>query len=471
MVSAEVARLKEILSTHPADALAHYQLGLAYRELGDNRQATLDLQAAIAAGFDNLGARLNLMEAAFACGQSALALVTAERVVSPALTSVDVLLRVGRLLFDHLFYKTALRAFEQAERLAPDAFEPRFRLALTYYLLDDYAAAIAQLKPATGVQLTPEAASLIASAQAKSGDVESAITVLRESIERYPQSPHAYVNLALIELDRGSTSEAEAMLERFRALKVQANVKVFYTASRNSCPQIANALEQGNAPAHSSHVDSHFYYQLAVQFQDRLNYLSAAEFIRLAQISEGNSVRVLLAAGTSCVGQDPLAPESVEILRAAIDGDPNLHQAFYLLGLAYARQGKIEEAVKAHQRAIALHPTASYYVSLGKELRDRQSAIAAFEGALALDKSYAQAHLELGRLYVQMEEFDKARPELEKAVDLQPDFYEADYLLGRLYHRLGEEERSRRVLKEFEEKKNALLQRSTIGASPIGDGR
>ena len=89
----ELARLQEILANNPADALAHYQIGLVYRQLGDNRHATVNLEAAIDGGFDNLGARLNLIEAAFACRESTLALATAKQVISPNLKSADVLLR------------------------------------------------------------------------------------------------------------------------------------------------------------------------------------------------------------------------------------------------------------------------------------------------------------------------------------------------------------------------------------------
>jgi tetratricopeptide (TPR) repeat protein len=107
---------------------------------------------------------------------------------------------------------------------------------------------------------------------------------------------------------------------------------------------------------------------------------------------------------------------------------------------------------------------------LGKSLPERQSAVAEFERALKLDSSYAPAHLELGRAYVELGEFDKARPELAKAVELETDSYEADYLLGRLLHRLGEEEQSQRMLKLFAEKKSALMEQSVIAAGFVGGG-
>jgi hypothetical protein len=43
--------------------------------------------------------------------------------------------------------------------------------------------------------------------------------------------------------------------------------------------------------------------------------------------------------------------------------------------------------------------------------------------------------------------------------------------LGRLLHRVGEEERSHKLLALFEEKKNALMQQSAVGAGFSADGR
>lgn len=467
----EISQLEEVLAKNPSDGFAHYQLGLLYRELGDNRRATTNLQSAISYGFVNLGARMHLIEAAFACGQSTLALQTAKLVLTPAVKSPAILLRVGNLLFDHLFYKDALWAFQLAHESTPNAFEPQFRIALTYYLMQDYAAAIATMKALEDVILNPEAASLLASAEAETGHLETALSILRSAIRASPGSPHPYINLALIELDHGNSVGAEEVLDQFRTLKTKTDAKVFYRAIRNSCHEMAEAVAGGKGAFHPSADKADFYYQLALQLQEHFNFLSASELIRMAQASEGNSARVLLVAGTSCLNQDPLAAEPVLFLREAIAKNPNLHKAYYLLGRALTRQGKLEEAVAAYRKAAELHPDASYLVALGKALGTQEAALMEFRRALALDASYAEAHMELGRVYLRLEQFDEARQELEKAVELEPDFYEADYLLGRLLHRIGDEQQSHKQLLLFTEKKNALMQQSVIGAGYVGDGR
>src|SRR5205085_2317179 len=158
--------------------------------------------------------------------------------------------------------------------------------------------------------------------EAQLGHTQTATSALRRAIERFPQSSHPYINLALIELDRGNASEAGHLLERLRSLPVQRDAKVFYDVNRNSCRDLANAMDRGNAPAHLSpdHLSpdtAEFYYQLAIQLQQRFHYASAVELIRLAQANEGTSARVLYVAGTSCLNLDPQAPEPIQFLREA----------------------------------------------------------------------------------------------------------------------------------------------------------
>jgi tetratricopeptide (TPR) repeat protein len=466
--------LNDMVKQKPEDKATQYKLGMVDRDLGDQRQAAEHLRIAVEGGFNNLAARVNLIEAAFQAKQSALAVRTATQLLDTPVKSAPVLLRVGGVLFDHLFYRQALKAFEKAREAAPDSFEPRFRAALTSYLLEANEAAVTTLQ--NDVSTSPEAASLVASAKAKLGQFRDAEEILRKTIERSPQNPHAYINLALIELDQGKRPEGEMLLEQLAAMKTGA--KVFYTMKRNNCGEIAKDVQPGNAELDPAPAKAAFYYQLAVQLQRGSNYLSAAELIDLAWSYGEKSAQSLYVAAESCLNQDPLSAASVLLLQKAVRADSNFAQAYYLLGRACVRQGQIQQAAQAFRRAAELKSDPDYFVALGKALksevpvvRARAEARTAYEQALKIDGSNAPAHLELGRLFVEEEEFDKAKPELEKALDLEPDFYEAAYLLGRFYHRQGDEQRSRKYMAQFAETKKALLEQSVIGAGYLGDGR
>jgi tetratricopeptide (TPR) repeat protein len=467
-----VACLETVAAGQPRDGFVHYKLGIAYRQMGDERRASANLQEAIQSGVRNLAAHVNLVEAAFGSNQSALGLQAAKDVISPSLRSPDVLLRLGRLLFGRLFYKEALTAFQLAHEIEPRAFEPRFRLALTHYLLQEFADTVAVLQP-EDVQSSAEAASLNASAEAQLGHSDIAISLLQRAILHFPQSPHAYINLALIQMDLGSAADAKKSLERLQSLPAQQDAKVFYAVKRNSCRDLAKPGENENPPAQSASRQSDYYFQLAAQLLERFHYGSALEVVRLSEAEEGPSARVLYVEGDSCLNLDPQGNEPIQFLKEAITRNPNFDKAYYLLGRAYARQGDIAEARTAYRTAAALHPDPSYFLSLGKTLAksgDLTGAISAYGQALKLDPSYAEAHLEMGRTSVQMEDFAKAKQELEKAIDLEPDFYEADYLLGRLLFRQGDKDASARYMAAFEQKKSALMEQSVIGSGFIFGG-
>src|SRR6202044_709512 len=104
---------------------------------------------------------------------------------------------------------------------------------------------------------------------------------------------------------------------------VQRDVKVFYAINRNSCRDLASAMDHAKGPDHPSPDTAEFYYQLAVQLQQRFHYASAVELIRLAQANEGTTARVLYVAGTSCLNLDPQAAEPTEFLRKAVALDPH----------------------------------------------------------------------------------------------------------------------------------------------------
>lgn len=468
-----VPYLNDIVEQQPADAFWQYKLGMAYRDLGDNRRATIHLRAGVEGGFNNLAAQVNLIEAAFLAKQSALALNTAKNLLGKPVKSPAVLIRIGNLLFDHLFYQEALEYFNRACRLEPEAFEPSFRAALVSYLLDDNAAVVKALS--RFVPENAEAASLVASAEAALGHYAHAEELLRMTVERAPESQHAYINLALIYLDQGEKDQAESMLERLLALKAKGTAKVFYRIKRNDCTAVAQKASKPVSNTGSLPEKVEFYDQLAAKLQQGSNYLSAVGLIALAQAYGAQSAQSLYVAAVSCLNHDPLSSEPVTLLEEAIRLDPRFAEAYYLLGRANVRQGRLEDADSAFRKATELNADSSYYVSLGKTLKSegpgaQKRAKAAYEQALKIDPLNADAHLELGRLFEESGQFQQAKTELEKALELEPDFFEAAYLLGRLYHREGNEEKSRKYIAQFSETKRALMEQSVLGAGYLGDG-
>jgi tetratricopeptide (TPR) repeat protein len=204
---------------------------------------------------------------------------------------------------------------------------------------------------------------------------------------------------------------------------------------------------------------------------------------------------MLLAAAASATAAQPATPSSRS---SAVPGDDA--QYFYLLGRHLESQGKIDEAIAAHKRAIELDPGSP---ELRVELADlyaRQNnapaAVAEAEAALAKAPANADANrilgmayaefadrnlplrpgddpstylakaidrlekartdipdlgldVVLGQLYLQSGAFDKAVPLLRRVVDSQPGSIDAVVLLSTAAESAGRPDEAVTVLESF----------------------
>jgi Flp pilus assembly protein TadD len=123
----------------------------------------------------------------------------------------------------------------------------------------------------------------------------------------------------------------------------------------------------------------------------------------------------------------------VELITQAIALCPQACEYYVNLGTVYDDMGRLEDAIAAYQKAVAVK--ADYPVALsnlGNTLRRRGrtgEAIAACRRALAIQPNHAQAHNHLGAALTQSDP-DEAVAHLSRAVALQPAFAEAHSNLG-----------------------------------------
>ena len=106
--------------------------------------------------------------------------------------------------------------------------------------------------------------------------------------------------------------------------------------------------------------------------------------------------------------------------------DPGYSRAYSYLGMAYKEQGNAEAAVDAFREAVAIDPY-NYpwaHVNMGMLLSDSEQydeALAAFEQALQLIPDDAWTYTCMGKAYLGKGDVDAAVAAFEKAVQLAPD--------------------------------------------------
>jgi tetratricopeptide (TPR) repeat protein len=122
------------------------------------------------------------------------------------------------------------------------------------------------------------------------------------------------------------------------------------------------------------------------------------------------------------------------------------------MGSAYSRQGKLEEAVAAYEKAIEIDPDyGEAYGDMAGTLADLDripEAVAAGEKGVELAPDYSVGHYNLAYAYRLQGELEKAIAEYEEAIRLDPDDPDPHTSLGTVYQDQG---RLDEAIAEFQE--------------------
>lgn len=466
------------LTADPGQEILHYKAGILYRQLSEPSKAAEHLSEAFQQGFRNTAVRFHLAASQFASGQLAAGLDNARAILQKSPPRSDLALRVGRLLFEHHFYRDALGAFEAAFDGVSQSPNARVYLALTNHLLNHHERTVELLQPlsAPNGSGNAEVLTLLAAALASLERFDEAQALLERAIAKEPSSPHPYLNLALVLLEQGKAELAGDWFGRMFLAAGSASPKVFYAIQRNSC---ADAYREISAVSGGETVGANperglQLFEFARSLSARHHHGTAVELLRVVarDTSDGELLRSRLhrELGFSCLNLEPGSETAVRLLERSVELDPLDHQAHFLLGRAHQRRHTPEQAVRSLERAIQLQPDAApYYTELarsmiasGSDVDQTARAGSVLAKAIEIDSSDASARFELAKLEMGRGRLDEAERHLLKALEAAPEFFEAYYVLGQVYARAKKTAQARECLQLFQAKKSAIEARSTI---------
>ncbi|HET7220987.1 MAG TPA: tetratricopeptide repeat protein, partial [Vicinamibacterales bacterium] len=154
-------------------------------------------------------------------------------------------------------------------------------------------------------------------------------------------------------------------------------------------------------------------------------------------------------------------------------------QYYFILGRHLEGEGKIDEAIAAHKRAIALDPRSAELHAELAALYARQDkaveAVAEAEAALARDAGNGEANRIIGTVYAEYAErntplkagddvstyLKRAIAAFEKALEDGSDI-SVDYMLGRLYLQTGAFTKSIPLLKRVADSQPGLVEAAVL---------
>lgn len=120
---------------------------------------------------------------------------------------------------------------------------------------------------------------------------------------------------------------------------------------------------------------------------------------------------------------------------------------YYRDGARFTLEGRLEEAARAFEQAVALAPSnGNAYYGLGNvyaELGRWADAVIAYNKAVSLNKYDVEAYNNLGIALAERGQYVQAASAFEKAVRIYPKWAEPHYRLSRVRHALHDEEEAR----------------------------
>jgi tetratricopeptide (TPR) repeat protein len=112
------------------------------------------------------------------------------------------------------------------------------------------------------------------------------------------------------------------------------------------------------------------------------------------------------------------------------------------LAIKNYQEGKIDIAQNLYIKILEINPNyADAHYNLGvifQELRENQKAKDCFEKVIEIDPNYVNALNNLGVIFKELKENQKAKECFEKAIELKPDYVDAHNNLGVMFQGLGE---------------------------------
>jgi len=292
---------------------------------------------------------------------------------------------------------------------------------------------------------------------AKRGNYTEAIRYLEAAYKLKPADTNNAFDLAQAELQAGDAGRARALLQNLLSSQDPPELHNLLGDCEEALGNFREAANQYQIAARADPSESNLF-SFGSELLKHGAYPEALQIISFAANRYPQSARLRVALG---VAQYSLRQyqEAVATLCAAVDMNPADTRPFEFLGkmvgVAPELSGEVSARLKQFAAAYPKNPTANYFYAmslLGEPNAQLDLPRSLLERSVADAPSYAEAHFQLGNIYDEQGDTNRAITEFETAIRLKPDWKSAHYHLAQLYRKAGKPQLAAR---EYEAVKNA----------------
>ena len=264
--------------------------------------------------------------------------------------------------------------------------------------------------------------------------------------------------LGVVEADQGDCEQATSNLQRalrIDASYVPAKLKLANCLLASAEWDASQELYDDIVKQDADNPDA--YYGLGRIRASRRDFAGAAEAYRKALLlfPDFGAAHYALALAYRAIGETEKAEEELRLFEknktdVPPSNDPFLAEIRALnrsaifqvqIGIDQERQGRLEESVAAHEKALAIdRGLVQAHINLIKlygELKQFEKAEEHYRAAIQLDPGSAQSYYNYGVLLLSAEKYPAAEDAFRKTIDINPYYADAHNNLGYLLERQG----------------------------------
>jgi cellulose synthase operon protein C len=435
-------QLRNAVQSDPDNGTAHYELGTVALQLGDLGAAELQLRAALEHGYDRAKATAPLAETLLRLERNQQLLDEIPPGDRPPELEASVRVARGYALLNLHRPDDARQSFEQAAAMAAKPAPALFGLARALGAGGDTMRAVEILETALGDD--PKFVDgwvYLGQLQRTAGKLAGAQASFDKALALSPADVPARLERASLLIALDDLTAAEADIGAILAANPQDPLGNYLQALAYSNRQNYRAAEislqkmRGGLYAYPPAIYLLAEVNLA---QDQLAQADDNVTRYLARMPNDEAGMALFA--TVLLRRNNM-PRAIAFLKGAIDANPSSLRLLGLLGEAYVRDGKKEEAAAILDRLAVLAPRDADVMTQIAALRLRigqaDSALGDLEAAAALAPRSVRTGLLLVLTYLDAGRVDDAGKAAEALRDSLPDDPLPENLLGAIALRAG----------------------------------